>query len=84
MALMQAYPEEEIIINYETRRGKIPFFLPRLQLGFEPAGLYHDWRHEFYCRQQGISIRQVASDELANPVYLARRLRREATWRQLN
>ncbi|WP_406678581.1 hypothetical protein [Moorella sp. ACPs] len=83
LALLQAYPDEELIINYETRGGKIPFFLPRLQLGFAPAGTHYDWRHEFYCRQQGISIRKVAADELANPVYLARRLRREARWRQL-
>ncbi|QGP93563.1 hypothetical protein MGLY_29790 [Neomoorella glycerini] len=83
LALLQAYPDEEVITNYETRGGKIPFFLPRLQLGFEPAGRRYDWRHEFYCRQQGISIRKVAADELANPAYLARRLRREAGWRQL-
>ncbi|CEP66620.1 Uncharacterized [Moorella glycerini] len=83
LALLQAYPDEEVITNYETRGGKIPFFLPRLQLGFEPDGMRYDWRHEFYCRQQGISIRKVAADELANPAYLARRLRREASWRQL-
>jgi hypothetical protein len=83
LALLQAYPDEELVINYETRGGKIPFFLPRLQLGFAPAGTHYDWRHEFYCRQQGISIRKVAADELANPVYLARRLRREAGWHQL-
>ncbi|MBC7325593.1 MAG: hypothetical protein H5T99_09800 [Moorella sp. (in: Bacteria)] len=82
LALLQAYPEEEIIINYETRGAKIPFFLPRLQLGFELASARHDWRHDFYCRQQGISIRKVADDELANPAYLARRLRREAAWRR--
>ncbi|WP_258360602.1 hypothetical protein [Moorella sulfitireducens (nom. illeg.)] len=84
LALLQVYPEEEIVINYETRGGKIPFFLPRLQIGFEPASHHYDWRRDFYCRRQGISIRRVADDELANPLYLARRLRREAGWRQTN
>ncbi|WP_338825617.1 hypothetical protein MHOCP_12430 [Moorella humiferrea] len=82
LALLQAYPDEEIIADYETRGGKIDFFLPRQQLGFELVGTRYDWRHDFYCRRQGISIRKVAPDELANPIYLARRLRREAYWRQ--
>ncbi|BCV21269.1 hypothetical protein [Moorella sp. Hama-1] len=82
LALLQAYPGEEIIRDYETRGGKITFYLPQRQLGFELATWRHDWRHDFYCRQEGISIRQVADDELTNPAYLARRLRREAAWRQ--
>ncbi|MGI9860229.1 hypothetical protein SDD30_02435 [Moorella naiadis] len=82
LALLQAYPGEEIIRDYETRGGKIAFYLPQRQVGFELDTWHHDWRHDFYCRQEGISIRRVASDELNNPAYLARRLRREATWRQ--
>ncbi|AOQ23914.1 hypothetical protein MTAT_05490 [Moorella thermoacetica] len=82
LALLQAYPGEEIVRDYETRGGKITFYLPGRQLGFELDTWHHDWRHDFYCRQEGISIRRVAGDELANPAYLARRLRREAIWRQ--
>lgn len=82
LALLQAYPGEEIVRDYETRGGKITFYLPGRQLGFELDTWHHDWRHDFYCRQEGISIRRVAGDELANPAYLARRLRREALWRQ--
>ncbi|MDN5325852.1 MAG: hypothetical protein PWP41_548 [Moorella sp. (in: firmicutes)] len=82
LALLQAYPGEEIVRDYETRGGKITFYLPGRQLGFELDTWHHDWRYDFYCRQEGISIRRVAGDELANPAYLARRLRREAIWRQ--
>lgn len=82
LALLQAYPGEEIIRDYETRGGKITFYLPKRQVGFELDTWRYDWRHDFYCRQEGISIRRVAGDELTNPAYLARRLRREAAWRQ--
>ena len=36
-----------------------------------------DWRQEFYCRQEGIRLRRVKAEELANPTYLARKLKRE-------
>jgi len=84
LALLQMYPGEEIINNYSTPYGKIPFYLPRLQLGFEPASLRHDWRYDFYCRQQGISIRVITEEELVNPIFLARRLRRKVYLHQLS
>lgn len=84
LALLQTYPGEEIINNYPTPYGKLSFYLPRLQLGFEPASLRHDWRYNFYCRQHGIRIRVITEEELVNPIFLARRLRREAYLRQLS
>ena len=77
VALVQAYPGEEIVAGYPTRVGKISFYLPRLRLGFELESPLKDWRQEFYCRQEGIRLRRVKAEELANPTYLARKLKRE-------
>ncbi|MDK2821368.1 MAG: hypothetical protein PWP31_1333 [Clostridia bacterium] len=83
LALLQAYPDEKIISNYQTRNGQITFYLPYRQLGFELETKDYDWRHEYFCKHEGIRIRKVSSDELSNPIYLARRLRREASWNKL-
>lgn len=82
LALLQAYPGEEIIKNYQTPYDNISFYLPRLQLGFEFAKSRHDWRHDFFCSQKGISIRIIDEEELVNSTFLARRLRRKALWHQ--
>lgn len=82
LALLQAYPGEELIADYPTPHGNIAFFMPRLQLGFELADTHHDWRYDFYCRRKGISLRLINTEELLNPSFLARRLRREALWQQ--
>lgn len=75
LALERAYPGEEIIENFTTRGGKLAFFLPHLNLGFEIASQQQDWRKEFFYRQAGITVINVAEEELTNPFYLARRLR---------
>lgn len=82
LALLQAYPGEELIADYPTPYGNIAFFLPRLQLGFQLAESCQDWRYDFFCRRKGICLRLITAGELVNPIFLARRLRREALWQQ--
>lgn len=70
LALERAYPGEEIIENFTTRGGKLAFFLPRLNLGFEIASQQQDWRKEFFYRQAGITVINVVEEELMNPFLL--------------
>lgn len=76
LALEQAFPGEELLENFVTRGGKLDYFLPRLNLGFELAPATPNWRKEFFLRRAGIKVIKVTEGELQNPVALARRLRR--------
>ena len=76
LALEQAFPGEEILENFSIRGGKLDYFLPRLNLGFEVASAAPNWRKEFFLRRAGIKVIKVSEDEIQNPLSLARRLRR--------
>ncbi|SMB98083.1 hypothetical protein SAMN00808754_2113 [Thermanaeromonas toyohensis ToBE] len=76
LALEQAFPGEELLENFVTRGGKLDYFLPRLNLGFELNSAAPNWRKEFFLRQAGIRVIKVTEGELRNPLALARRLRR--------
>lgn len=76
LALEQAFPGEEILENFVVRGGKLDYFLPRLNLGFEVASAAPNWRKEFFLRRAGIKVIKVSEDEIQNPLSLTRRLRR--------
>lgn len=78
LALEQAFPGEEIVENFPLRGGKLAYFMPRLNLGFELASRASDWRKDFFFQRSGIEIVRVKEEELVNPLALIRRLRRKA------